>query len=97
MAKDKGFIVEPTGPTIISNPAINFGVKAGTQRYHGFATSFERRVRFGRELPTPWEKHYTVSASSAEAAAPLLARLAAREGYALGGIKDVTLCTCEVK
>lgn len=95
--KDGSFIVEPTGPTKISNPAVNYGVKSGTTKYHGYATSWEKRVRFGKHMPIPWLKHYTVTAASAEAAASLLARLAARDGYALGGILDIEPCSCEVK
>ncbi len=89
MAKDRMYIEPRT--VIISNPAINYGTKSGTRVYVGEVRSFERRVRFGKEMPIPWMKEYQISAESAEAATPLLAKLAARDGYALGGILNVRM------
>ena len=76
--------------TIISNPAINYGQPAQpVKRWVGHCISWERRVRFGKEMPIPWEKHYECKADNPEMARFMLGRLAQRDGYALGGIQDI--------
>lgn len=88
MAKDRLFIEPKT--TVISNPAVNYGVASGTKKWTGFVLSFERRVRFGKEMPSPWWKPYTVRATSEEAARQMMGTMAMRDGYALGGVQHVT-------
>lgn len=78
--------------TVISNPAVNYGAQPpGLKLWVGDCTSFERRVRFGKEMPVPWVKEYTVRADSEEMATQLIGKLAYRDGYALGGVRNVRL------
>lgn len=82
-------IIEPK-TVIIKNPPINYGVaREPFPKYIGYARSFERRVRFGKELPIPWFKPYECRAADAQMAEQLLAKLAQRDGYSLGGIHDI--------
>lgn len=75
---------------VISNPGVNYGrPKTPLVRYIGEVLSFERRVRFGREMPCPWWKVYECRADSVAMATPLLAKQAYRDGYALGGVQDI--------
>lgn len=84
--------IEPKGETVISNPGKNYGIQPAPQpRWVGFVTSWEPRVRFGKHLPVPWQQEYRCRADTAEAARCVLGRLALRDGYALGGVHDITL------
>lgn len=88
MAKER-MIIEPKS-VIIKHPPINYGVKVTPfDRYIGYARSFERRVRFGKELPIPWFKPYECRAGDEAMAEQLLAKLAQRDGYSLGGIHNI--------
>jgi hypothetical protein len=90
MAREKPDYVIVPKKTIISNPAVNYGQpKEPVKRWIGEVTSWERRVRFGREMPIPWQKEYECKADNPEMARFMLGRLAQRDGYALGGIQDI--------
>lgn len=83
------YTIEPK-TVIIKNPAKNYGLpKEPVRRWVGDATSWEQRVRFGKHMPTPWLKEYECLADCEEMANQLLSRLAARDGYALGGILNI--------
>ncbi len=74
----------------ISNPGVNYGVNTKPLKiWTGRCLSFERRVRFGKEMPNPWWKEYEVRADNPEMALQLLAKKALNDGYALGGVQDV--------
>ena len=88
MAKQRQYIEPKT--VVVSNPGVNYGVPtAPLAVWVGYVRSWEQRVRFGKHLPTPWWKSYEVRATSAEMALPLLAKLAQRDGYALGGVQNI--------
>lgn len=90
MKKEKPDYVIVPKQTIISNPAVNYGQpKEGVKRWVGECRSFERRVRFGKEMPIPWWKQYECRADNPEMAMQLLGKLAYRDGYALGGVQHV--------
>lgn len=76
--------------TIISNPAVNYGkVPPPLSRWVGEVLSFEKRYMWGKELPCPWWKEYSVMADNEEMARYMLGKLALREGYALGGVQNI--------
>lgn len=90
MSKNRLYI-ESTA-TGITNPGKNYGIKQeGQRQYVGYVRSWEQRVRFGKHLPVPWMKEYTVRADTEDDARVKLGRLAYNDGYALGGVQDIAL------
>jgi len=88
MSRDRMYIEPKT--VIVSNPGVNYGIPSTPlQKWVGEVLSFERRVRFGKEMPVPWWKEYVVRATDEAMATQLIGKLAYRDGYALGGVQHI--------
>ena len=88
MSRDRLYIEPKT--VVVSNPGKNYGIPTTPlPLWSGEVRSFERRVRFGKEMPVPWWKEYKVRATDEGMAMQLIAVLAKRDGYAIGGVQNI--------